>query len=53
MSCRASLETEAAVDVTVLFCEALFQTKTLPLLVLVFTSLTYNNKKYSHLKRVH
>lgn len=45
MSCRASLETEAVVDVAVLFCEALFQTKTLPLLVLDFTSPTYNNRE--------
>lgn len=45
MSCRASLETEAVVDVAVPFCEALFQTKTLPLLVLDFTSPTYNNRE--------
>ena len=42
MPCCASLED--AVDVAMLFCEVFVQTKTLPLLVLDFTSLTYNNR---------
>ena len=42
MSRCASFETEVAVDDAVLLCRALFQTKTLPLLVQDFTSVTYN-----------